>query len=95
MNKEAKEVLEKILAKSLDALTESDKNFLRARVSYLNAAQLETYEEVLDGASSNAPVDVDEMSLKELKAHAKTLGVDITGLSKLADILEAVKAHQA
>lgn len=36
--------------------------------------------------------DLDEMSVKELKAYAEEHGIDLNGLTKKADILKAIKA---
>lgn len=36
--------------------------------------------------------NLEEMTLKELKAYAEAQGVDISGLTKKADILKAIKA---
>lgn len=53
MNPEAQEVLNKILAKDPSNLTEDDIKFLRARVSYLKASQLEEYDSVLNPKVKN------------------------------------------
>lgn len=51
MNKEAVEMLEKILKKDITLLTSVDKAFLKARRGYLNDEQLETFAEILSGES--------------------------------------------
>lgn len=55
MNPEAEELLKKILAKSMVALTEDDKAFLRARKSYLKESQLEEYASILEPKKDSPP----------------------------------------
>lgn len=52
MNPEAQAVLDEILKKDADQLTEEEKIFLRARRGYLKKAQLEEYAEVLNSQTS-------------------------------------------
>lgn len=47
MNPEAQEQLDKILAKDADELTRDERDFLRARQSYLKKTQVEEYKSVL------------------------------------------------
>ena len=47
MNPQAKEYLDKILAKEPDTLNDYEIRFLRARSSYLKKAQLKEYDSVL------------------------------------------------
>lgn len=42
-----------------------------------------------------AEKSVDDMSVNELRAHADKIGCDLTGVTKKADILEAIRAHEA
>jgi len=91
MDPKSQETLDNILTKSLEALTEDDKAFLRARRSYLNKSQIETYEDVL----SEVPAPKEEvepevsdaqppsyLSTKDLKVKAEELGVDTKGKSR-------------
>lgn len=50
MDSTSQEMLERILAKELDALTESDVAFLNARESYLTDGQRDKFASVLAGA---------------------------------------------
>ena len=47
MNPEARKELDRILSKSPDTLTETEKAFLRARVSYLTPNQEKEFKDVL------------------------------------------------
>jgi len=48
MNPEAKEYLDKILAKTIEELRDDEKRFLRARSSYLTKAQLGEYDSIIN-----------------------------------------------
>ena len=48
MNPEAQEVLDNILKKTPEELNDEEVRFLRARSSYLNKAQLDEYNDVLE-----------------------------------------------
>lgn len=48
MNPEAQAVLDEILKKDVDELTDYEIGFLRARRSYLKKAQLEEYSSILN-----------------------------------------------
>ena len=48
MNPEDQAVLDKILAKDPETLTEEEKGFLRARSSYLKKAQLKEYDSIIN-----------------------------------------------
>jgi hypothetical protein len=52
MDNVSKSKLEEILKKEQAALTEGDKQFLRARESYLTADQKEAYAEVFDAPAA-------------------------------------------
>ena len=58
MDPRSQEYLEKILKKELNILTEDDKAFLRARRSYLNKAQLEEYDSILNPKTEETPIYV-------------------------------------
>ncbi len=65
MNPEAKEILDKILAKSPQVLTEDEIGFLRARRTYLKPSQIEEYKSVLgDQTSQKEPVKQNDKSRK-------------------------------
>lgn len=44
---------------------------------------------------ARADKGVDGMTLNELRAHADKIGLDLTGVTRKADVLEAVKLHEA
>ena len=50
MNPEAQEIFDKILTTDPSNLTREQREFLRARSSYLKKAQVEEYAEVLEGS---------------------------------------------
>lgn len=56
MNKEAQELLEKILSKPMNELTDNEIAFLKARQSYLKSYQLEDYKEILNQTSQKETV---------------------------------------
>lgn len=47
------------------------------------------------GATQDKADDLSGMTLKELKEYAETHGIDLNGLTKKADILNAIKAVNA
>mgnify|MGYP001594940224 CR=1 FL=1 len=85
MNPEAQEVLNKILAKSPAELNRAERDFLRARRSYLKPVQVEEYKEVLE--EKEKPVKVVEqvaddtqpptyISTSSLQLKATELGIN-------------------
>lgn len=57
--------------------------------------QVDAIETIIDAAPEDVPkpgpVDIARMKFFELKAHAKSLGVEVTKKSKKADILKALE----
>ena len=45
--------------------------------------------------NTEADVNLDSMTVKELKAYAEAQGIDLNGMTKKADILNAIKAVNA
>jgi hypothetical protein len=96
MDTQSKEMLEAILAKSKDSLSTEELGFLMARRSYLNDADTARYADLIkkhekgELFSTSSEKDLGEMSLKELKAIAKDEEIDITGLKKESDIIDAI-----
>lgn len=46
-------------------------------------------------ASTRAEQGLDGMTLRQLQAHADKIGLDLTGVTKKADVLEAIKMREA
>jgi len=94
MNPEATKALEVICKKEVHELTEYDKGFLRARVSYLTPREFEKYESVFETHEDNTLIPVEPAEPKkvvkndglkefhELQKQAKALGIDTRGLNK-------------
>ena len=55
MDEKSQAKLDEILKKEQAALTEGDKDFLRAREAYLSDGQKETYSEVFKSSEEPAP----------------------------------------
>ena len=89
-----------IFQKSSDKLSEDDKAYLRARVSYLTKGQREEYSDVLETKSEVKPGNVDEVPLmeksrKQLDDMARKVGVrDPETLSSKEKVIEAMQALQ-
>lgn len=78
MNPEAEVILNDILKKEPEALSQEDRAFLRARRSYLRKSQVEEYKEVLEATDEvvveNAEPAVEVVSYQDLLIKAKELG---------------------
>jgi hypothetical protein len=48
-----------------------------------------------DGTGKDAPADVDEMSITELRVKCKELGIKYSASSKRVELVALVKAHEA
>lgn len=86
MNKEAVEMLEKILKKDISLLTSVDKAFLKARRGYLSDEQLEKYAEILSVGTVGEQIPVSTLpeapevllpTYKDLIARGKELGLKV------------------
>lgn len=101
MDAKSQETLAVILSKDKDTLLESEVQFLMARRSYLNDEDKKRYADLIKAhesgkkASGSAGDGLDSMNAADLKALAAEEGVDITGLRKNADIVEAIRAARA
>jgi len=89
-----------IFQKSSDKLSEDDKAYLKARVSYLTKGQREEYSDVLETKSEVKPGNVGEVPLmeksrKQLDDMARKVGVrDPEILSSKEKVIEAMQALQ-
>jgi len=89
-----------IFQKSSDKLSEDDKAYLKARVSYLTKGQREEYSDVLETKSEVKPGNVGEVPLmeksrKQLDDMARKVGVrDPETLSSKEKVIEAMQALQ-
>lgn len=73
MNTEAQQLLNSILQKQLQDLTDDDKRFLRARQSYLNPIQLQTYKDFLVVSKDYSEIRL-QVSYSDLLKQAKEMG---------------------
>lgn len=89
MNDEARQVLNKIVAKEIEALTEQDIRFLRARESYLTEEQKATFKSVLTDE-----INLLDLKRAELDAMAKDLGLNPEDYPNKQAIAEAIKATE-
>lgn len=78
MDEQSKARLDEILAKEVAALTDADKEFLRARRSYLTESQKIDYSEVLGEQPAEEKASTDEPAEGEApkKAKPKKANVD-------------------
>lgn len=96
MDEQAKEILATILEKDKERLSTEELGFLMARRSYLNDEQRSRYADLIkkhekgELFSTEENTDLGSMTLKELKAVAKAEGVNITGLKKESEIIDAI-----
>lgn len=104
MNKEAVEMLQKILKKDLSLLTSVDKAFLKARRGYLSDEQIEKFAEILSDSPiveriaipeapqiPEAPV-VPTVKFADLLAKGQRMGLKVKiGMKK--EIVEAMIAE--
>lgn len=79
MNIEAQEYLKTILAKEPEALSFDEREFLRARRSYLKKSQLEEYQSILETTETVDPAipvedEVEPVGYDDLLKLAKDLG---------------------
>lgn len=58
----------------------------------LEGVILPDYKEV--EAPEDEPSTVDEMTVAQLKEHAEKYGIDLAGLKKRDEMLEAIQAHR-
>lgn len=99
MDNDSKEMLETILAKGKDALSQDEWAFLMARRSYLNDADTARYSEEIklhekgkffkkEGAD-----ELDAMDLKALKALVaeEKLDIKVADFKKADDLREAIR----
>mgnify|MGYP006935473909 CR=1 FL=1 len=90
MDERSQQKLTEILAKEIQALTDNDIAFLKARSSYLSASEAEKYKKVLKEKVEvtipekiEAEKEVEEVAYKELQAQASALGMEkVVGVSK-------------
>lgn len=82
MNKEAVEMLQKILKKDLSLLTSVDKAFLKARRGYLSDEQIEKFAEIL----SDYPI-VERIATPEAPQVPQTPEAPVVPTVKFADLL--------
>jgi len=95
MDTKSKETLDMILSMDKDTLTEDQLAFVMARRGYLNDEQRKRFADEIElheeGKLFNQPEKpVAEMSLKELKAKAKSLDIKAERGWKEADFIEAI-----
>ena len=86
MDQESANKLQEITSHEPAALSESDKDFLRARRAYLNEDQRVVFADVLgENPAQQAPVVSQEPKLEELKARGALLGLTYkVGTTKIA-----------
>ena len=85
MDEDTQKYFENILKKEITALTTTEKEFLKARVSYLTPQQKTLYAEVLSGKPQTpppAPRLERSRSYRALQARAKELGLKYTAVSR-------------
>lgn len=78
MNKEAWDVLNKIILKEPHELTETDRGFLKARRSYLTEDQCEKFRGILNEKEK----EENSEELEDLREEAKKLGIKSVHLYK-------------
>lgn len=100
MDKTSQEQFDLLVVQEPESLSTEQLGFLMARRSYMNAEQkkrfaneIELHEEGKLFPSADKPVS--EMNLKELKAHAKALGLEVKKGAKEADILAMIEEASA
>jgi len=85
MDQLSEKKLNEIITKEVLALTESEKAFLRARQSYLTAAQADFYSEVLE-SKPQKPIKEPNLnksrSYRALQTQAKELGLSYIGVTR-------------
>ncbi len=87
-------VLNELVVKEPSLLNDNEKAFLRARSSYLNADQKVKFAEILKEVPVKSGDDGDgleKISVKKLKALAAEKEIDIKGLKKADEIVEAIR----
>ena len=89
MDQASQDKLNEILEKEILALTNGEKEFLKARRDYLSEVQKEVFSEVLTGETKTpTPVtepvvgNTSELSYRELQKKAKTLGLKYVGVGR-------------
>lgn len=94
MDAESKKVLDAILERDKDTLSQEELAFVMARRSYLSTEDKKRFSKEIDlhedGKLFVAEKSVEEMNSKELKAKAKALGVEVKRGAKDDDIREAI-----
>lgn len=63
--------------------------------SLAEVAIAEKWAEPLEAKSEESPVDLDQMKVDELKAHAADRNIDLGDATKKADIIDKIKAAGA
>lgn len=96
MDAQSKEMLETILAKDKDSLSDGEVQFLMARRSYLNDEQKKRYADLIKlheagKLSGTAGDGLDSMSVADLKALAESEGVELNGARAKAAIVAAIR----
>lgn len=95
--------LQKLLDTPKELLSKEDKAFLKARRDYLSSEQYkaldlddeeenENLQDVIDNLDDEEIVDIETLSLAELKDFAKEHEINISGLTKKDEIKEAIIA---
>jgi len=96
MDPKSQETFDRIVSLDPESLTDQDRDFLRARRSYLTPAQEKAFAGVLD-SEGDAPSEkpLAKMNLAELTAKAKELGVEVAEGATKAEVKEAIEAKIA
>jgi hypothetical protein len=88
MDQGSKLILEKILAKTPGEITETDKEFLRARRSYVSHADLERLGAIPEEPVNTKEKPLSQMNKTELIAKAAEMGVQVPDGAKNKEIVE-------
>ena len=90
---EIRRVLQKIFQKTKSDLTEEDKGFMRARVSYLTETERETYADIL---TSSIDRPFNEWTRNELNEKALSLGVESPDkMGSKQEVIDAIEKLQS
>lgn len=104
MNPKAEQKLKELAEKDINALTDADKVFLKARRSYLTAEQKETLKEVIKEQKAEVKKDkevkqaekaekIEKQNYRDLQGRASKLGLPYVGVSK-ADLIASIQTAE-
>lgn len=99
MDEQSQAMFDQIVELDADAISQDQLAFLMARRSYMNAEQKKRWANEIDlheeGKLFVADLPVAEMNLKQLKAKASELGLEVKKGAKLEDVRALVEGALA